>query len=290
MQWAVICFGVALFVAHGSATAIAAVVSQAPPPPPPQVEKVGPAADREIARFRLENLRNELEILLANHHADEADRARQKRELLAFKVYERVPFADGLEALRRELTAQAAVAPGVQVVDLRAVARPGSARRPPAEIFSDEASFRLAADQVADTIGIRVSLTGREDAVREWVRTWPSTLVRLVDPPVGHPEFNIFPDGHGHWTADARVYRFRDTHFPRVRPRDPVTILPVGLRTGPRADPELWELVTRIQKLAPASARLYAARGEFKLEAARMQFFISRPGSRAEAGPRAVAN
>lgn len=249
----------------------------------PQPTALAPARASEL-EYRLENLANELELLVRNHRADEADVKRQEHQLAVARAYQRIPFEDGLPALLKEL--RAASAPrGIAIERVLLVGRSGASRRIPRELYSDQTAFKMRPEDAVETLDIRIVTSsgpgaGDAAAVDRWAQGLGRRTTRLLDPPDGQDALRCFPDGRGHRTVDARIYRFRRIRFPRVRPRDPLSLLPASARRDPsgfaRAEPRLWQYVERIRRLEPVAGALYPIRGRFFLNDARMSFLLSK--------------
>jgi hypothetical protein len=87
--------------------------------------------------------------------------------------------------------------------------------------------------------------------------------------PIANQEFRI----------EGIAYRFKTLRFPRLIPRDPITLVPRGRRAQlSKTDPSLWQLVRKTEELRPLTPKLYESRAEFLLDGARMEFLLRRLG------------
>jgi hypothetical protein len=96
----------------------------------------------------------------------------------------------------------------------------------------------------------------------------------------------------GRFAVRARSYRFRELRYPRLRPRDPLELLPSWARRQPERfasqEPILWDYVKRIREKIPETPGLYEQRAEFLLDSARMSFFMTKAQAYAQTKPVAL--
>jgi hypothetical protein len=236
-------------------------------------------AERSDLRYRLESLDNELELLVRNQRSDESGSARLDRAFEALRVLERIPLETGIDDLRAEL-AHRAKPSGVGLVRLEILARDKPKKPLPDSLFSDTPKFHLEPDQIAETLHLRLVISGDGPAIEEWIQKWPEDQLRLIEPEKGYARPGLRPAGNGRFRLQARVFRFRKIRFPRLKPRDPVSLLPAWARREPgrfaQAEPELWRYVRRIQERIPETQAPFEKKGELLLERARMSFFLSK--------------
>jgi hypothetical protein len=237
------------------------------------------AQDRQQLRFRLENLFNEVDLLVRNEKVDRSDLARQERDFEGLKVYERIPLKEDWSGLKADLE-RSASAHQLKLVQLtRLPALSSRAPAVPASVFNDS-GFRLRTEQVVAEVPFRVVVSGEAGRVREWVRSWLDEQMRLAEPREGLENFSLHKAGERRWSLEARAFRYLPVSFPRLKPRDPITLLPDWARRSPdefaRAEPVLWGFVTRAREIIPRTEHPYEARSRFLLMDARMSFFLSK--------------
>lgn len=234
--------------------------------------------ERERLRFRLERLFNEADLLIRNSAASRADVARQERDARELRMMERIPFREDLTALRRSL-AESAASTGVRLERLRAGPPPPRPAPPPRELGTERARpFRLSPEQVAEELPLRLEVRGERASIERWIARWKDEILRLVEPA---GEFPLERGKKGGWIVHARAYRFRPgLEFPRLRPPDPLTLLPSWARKDPaafaRLEPELWRLVQKTRAAVPRARTHYKNRRQFLLNDARLSFFLSK--------------
>src|SRR5579885_1189347 len=200
----------------------------------------------EDLRYRLETLYNEVDLLVRNQRSDRSDLARVERAFKALRVDERIPMEPRIESLKAELTRRARES-GVKLLGLEVLSKDRPSKPVPRELYSDTPKFRLEPDQIAQTIHLRLTLSGDGPAIEQWIQKWPEDQLRLVEPEQGYERPGLKPTGHGRFTLKARVYRFRKIRFPTLKPRDPLQLLPTWARRDPagfaKEDPALWDYV-----------------------------------------------
>lgn len=224
-------------------------------------------------RSRLVFLWNEVDLAVRNRRSNERDVQRQEGEFRALRLFDRIPFTDALEGLEEELNR---VAPRFELANVRVrlLRREPPPPALPAEVYVDE-PFRLAPEDVGELLHLRIEGTGTREGVINLLDQRNAVVTRLLitaDPRL--------PEEAGRWWVDATAFRFRKIRFPRIKPRDPRTVLPRWARENPKdfaqAEPALWKRVESIEKLIPSAREAYPARERFLLNSARMSFFISK--------------
>jgi len=239
------------------------------------------AQQREALRYRLENSFNEVDLLIRNQKVDRSDIERQRREAEIIQLYERIPFKENLEGLKKELTDTAKTF-DIRLVDLKVMARSKAPAPIPKKVYSDSARYELKQEQVADTLQIQAMMEGSASQVKKWVESWPELQVRLVEPVGGYKDFKPAPAGKNgkHWFVNAKTFRFREIQFPKIEARDPIRQLPRWAQEKPqsfaKSEPVLWNLIEKSRTLSPQAQPLYDAKREFLLNAARMEFFMAK--------------
>jgi hypothetical protein len=236
-------------------------------------------AERSELRYRLESLSNEMELLIRNQRSDASDSARIGRAFEGLRVLDRIPLQPELASLRAELESRAKES-GVKVVKIELLGHDRPKKRVPAELYSDTPSFKLEPDQIGETLHIRLYLAGDGPAVEEWIQRWPYDQLRLIEPEAGYKKPGLKPNGAGRFTLRARAFRFRDIHFPKLKPRDPISLLPAWARKDPgrfaATEPLLWQYIRNIQERIPLTAGPFDGLRELLLDKARMSFFLSK--------------
>jgi hypothetical protein len=262
---------------------------------PPGLERALSPVERERLRYKLENLYDEVDLMIRNRDSDVADVHHQERDFRELRAFDRIPLAgsaeDSVAALQTELAANARLY-GLRLLRLSLV---GRARRPapvPKAILTSS-NFRLSAEQVAEALELELRVSGDPARVAAWTKSWREELLRVVEPEgelTKGAEGRLAKGAEGRLAKGAetqepptlkiraRAYRFRDIRFPRLSPRDPLTLLPAWARRDTkafaRAEPTLWRLVAGFQELAPKALPLYRVREDFLLNDARLSFFI----------------
>ncbi|MBC7692082.1 MAG: hypothetical protein H7222_09950 [Methylotenera sp.] len=234
---------------------------------------------RDQLRFRLENNTNELELLVKNQKADGSDLNRQKRDEEALQLYQRIPLKDQLDSLTLQMD-QSAKAQQVKLVNLRIIGRSSTAaQKIPAEVITDQ-KFKLTEDQLVEKIFIEAQVQGSAEQVKAWLDSWQENQMRLVEPRGGYGSYPLVALGKSEWKVLAQAFKFKDIQFPKLKPRDPLEVLPVTAKKNPqdfaKAEPMLWNIVKKSQTLLPQALPLFEAKREFKLNEARMNFFLSK--------------
>lgn len=233
--------------------------------------------ERSELRERLSNLWNEVELLLRNQKSLLLDIRRQEKEFKVLRVFDRIPLQERIEALEEELT-QSAREHSLTIRSLKVISRSQPGPELPTEIYTDSGPLRPEEKQIAQEIRIRIRGKGDLEMVRHWTGTWKDDLVRILEP--AKKPFHRKGTPSTHWEMEAIAYRFRDLKFPRLRARDPVTLLPRWARSNLAAfidrEPRLWSFVGRIQANLPKTEIPYQDKGRFLINAARMSYFSSR--------------
>jgi hypothetical protein len=234
---------------------------------------------RDELRFRLQDIFNEADLLIRNKKADQADLARIKRDESMLKMYSRIPLEEDLPDLERELGSTSENY-DLDLIRFSVTARSGTSGPVPASVYTDNSEFHLTSDQLVETISFRVIVRGDQKNVRNWVKAWGKDFVRIIEPQGGYGKLPVQKDPSGkphRYAVEGQAFRFRDIQFPKLLPRDPVTVLPEWARKNPsqfaKAEPELWRYVEKTRKLAPKAKPLYEHRREFLLNSARFDFF-----------------
>lgn len=229
--------------------------------------------ERSVLRHRLENIWNEVHLMVRNENSAKIDFDRLQREMRQFRVLERIPLRDNLDGLKEELELSIR-SHGLGLTSFKVIGRSRSADVPP-ELFTDSGRFRLSEKQLVEETRIEIRGKGKIDQVYRWISDWKEDLLRVIEP-VKSPEQRAGET----WRLQIRAYRFRDIQFPRLKPRDPMQLLPNWARKNPDRFAEqerlLWSLVVKTREMIPKSESAYQMRGKFLLEGARMSFFIKK--------------
>lgn len=258
-----------------------ALASPAPPSPSQAVPSLNDS-QRAALRYRLENLWNEVDLIIRNGKSELVDLGRQQRNFEMFAVFERIPMTEGLGALKSEL-AETAGKRGLKLLSLRKTgATPPPAGIPRSIVTDARPPFRLTPEKIAQEIRLEVTVRGDEAALRSWISGWEEEVMRVIelDERPGSISVVATDPKRNSWTVRARAWRFHPIRFPQLKPRDPREVLPSWARRAPEAfarkEPLLWSFVTRIEKSRDRAAEPYRRRGEFLLNNARMEFFLSK--------------
>ena len=236
-------------------------------------------AERNELRYRLENLYNELDVLVRNERSDDSGRARIERHFAGLRLYQRIPMEASIGSLKEELSHRASEL-GVRLLSLDVLSHDQPKKPVPRELLSDTPKFRIEDDQLTETFHLKLTLAGDGPRIEEWIQTWPQDQLRLIEPERGYTRPGLTPAGPGRFTLRARTFRFRNIRFPRLKPRDPITLLPAWARRDPAAfassEPFLWQYVRRIREKIPETPEPFEKKGALLLDSARMSFFLSK--------------
>ncbi len=240
-------------------------------------------AEREELRARLEASFNEADLLIRNQRADEADLKRIEKEMEHLKVFHRIPFSEQADQLKKDLT-ESAKAKGLKILSFRVTGRSkplSKKQKVPDAIFTDQVGFKLEPQQVASLVHFRVLVSGDHEEVKNWIVSWPDEQLRLVEPTGGHGNFPIKAHAKfNQWVVTGNAFVFRKIQFPRLKMRDPVSLLPAWARKNQaqfaKLEPRLWKYVKDTQELIPKARPLLESRRKFLLNQARMSFFVSK--------------
>lgn len=244
--------------------------------------------ERQRLRFRLENLWNEIDLTLRNSRSRILDLQRLEKEMNYFRVLERFPLREDLEALEGELILTAREH-RLQIHELKAISRQPVSRPVPEELFTDERKFEFAEDQLAQKITLRIRGKGSLHDVQKWISAWDEQIVRWIEP-LNDPR-DAKP---GSFEVRAATYRFRDVRFPRLKYRDPLSLLPPSARKNPdrfsEQERQLWSFVTRIRDASTKAEAATRTRENFLLASARMSYFIKKTQPKGRSVPEGPAH
>jgi hypothetical protein len=239
----------------------------------PSKEPILSTRDRSFVRYHLRNLWSEMDLLVRNRQADERDLRRQDREFTLFKVFDRIPFEPRTAELKKELSDSAGKF-RLAVKKIEIEREEDHPPAPPKTVYTDKLPFHFSKKQLCETLHVTIEGKGSLANVKKWIQEWDDVLLRFVEP-LSKP----IRTKQG-WRIKAATYRFRDVAFPKLNPRDPMSLLPGWAQQNPEAfaqkEPELWSYVTRIRARKQDAEILYENRRKFLLNAARMSFFLSK--------------
>lgn len=233
--------------------------------------------ERESVRFRLQNLFNEADLAIKNQKVNESDQRRIEREFEALRVYDRIPRHEEWASLKQQLDRSAKLE-GLKLNSLKKIkSQAPKPARVPESIYSDGSRFQLTEDQVAEPVLFEAEVQGSRDGVRRWIQAWRETQVRYAETEGGRAVTATKEDG---FIVKGRAFKFRDIRFPKIKQRDPFSVLPDWAKRDPKAfaqdEPRLWKYVTDTRELAPQAHPLLASRREFLTLKARLEFYIGK--------------
>jgi hypothetical protein len=267
-----------LSIAVGASHSSFAALSPAVSPNPPALTD----SQRSSLRYRLENLFNSVDLTVRNHRSDELDLERQEQTAQYLKMYERIPFQPRSEEIRAQLF-RSAEESGLKGRSFRFVEHPSEAPSIPAEIDMNEGSFRLSPEQVAESIRFRFVVDGEKNKVRDWILSWPENVMRLLEAEGGNRSPILQPLGRGRWEVEAWAFRFRNVRFPKLKIRNPRSLLPDWAVKHPalfaKQEPILWGLVEKAEDTLPQASAFLPIREKLLLNEARMSFFFIKAGA-----------
>ena len=241
--------------------------------------QAGELSPAEGLRIRLQTLLNDTELTLRNRNSARQGELRQARDLQYLKVFERIPLQENREALGVELSSSA-VSFGVQLLKFECgISQPPSARVPRV-LYTDDPPFEPQLDQLARAFPLHLEVRGNPKRIQDWIKSWPTELLRWVEP------FGEIREIHGthtegvRWIIDARAYAFQRFRPPLVSLRDPLSLLPTSARKDPqtfaRKEPALWKLITEIQARRSEALVQLHHRGQVLLDRARLNAYLEK--------------
>lgn len=252
-------------------------------------------AQKEKLRFQLDNIFNDVDLVIRNHRVDLADLSRIRKEEVVLGVYERIPFKEDLSGLKRGL-AESAKERGLKLRNLTRMPSAKTEASPvPSQIESNQ-RFRLRFDQVVETIPVELEVAGEENTIQQWVKDWVQDPVRLVevDATDGKRKLDsgslekvtLRKNAPNLWKLRAHAFRFKQLSFPKIRIKDPESLLPAWAKKNhnefAKSEPKLWSLVQKTKELMPRAQPLFEVRREFLLEQARFDFFAGKMRSQTQ--------
>lgn len=236
----------------------------------------------EKVAYRLELVRNQLELTVANQASLSNDLQKQQREFEAYGVFTRIPLASKdrkdkeiLRSIREDFEKLAASKSGFKVAKVEFEAPWRSApRRVPTAVNFDE-GYRMPEEQLADQRRIELVLDFTEEAPRDpvrWIEEHRAGARRLLVP--------ISTKAKGkRLTAKAWIYRFRDFDYPKMLAPD----LSRYQAPNAPASPAQKAAATRIERyrreipaLWPKAQPFVDNIRQFALNDLRMNFFTKR--------------
>lgn len=229
--------------------------------------------ERSKLRFHLENLWNEVHLIVLNEKSETLDVKRQERELQFFQIFDRIPFSRKTETLRKELNASAQEHQ-IQLIALEIHPIKKDPPPIPKEVYTNTQRFHFSEDQLVEKLQILIIAKNTVAKTESWTNLWSKQLLRLVIldslAPLNKSSNQV--------QILAHAFRFRQVQFPRLRPRQPVELLPAwaqkNLETFSKNEPFLWSFVTRIEEWKPKTKTAYENRRRFFLNDERMSFYL----------------
>lgn len=192
----------------------------------------------ERAAYRLELVRNQIELTIANHRSLASDVHKQERELQGMRVYEHVPLASSdfksdralLDAIKSEFQRAAELDSGFSVKKIE-FASPWrtNPKRIPSEVGFDS-EYQILESQIIDRRDLRVTLAFKESLPLDpskWFERQRNNIKRLLVSVRWMPQSL----GHArkpaslHGARDSRskelvgvvsIFRFRDFEYPKL--------------------------------------------------------------------------
>jgi hypothetical protein len=236
-------------------------------------------AQRESLRYHLEHVYNEVDLLLMNQKTDERDLLKLQRDLDTLKVFQRIPFDPEPEALQRELKASA-FDHGIKLLQFTLYEPLNSAPLRSTQASALPMSLPLKNHPLMKKLYFTARISGTHSHILAWLQHLKTEQMRLID--WEHPELdqNITAISPHQWILKAYAFQFREVKPPLITPPSPRSLLPLWARKNPRVfakqEPLLWSFITKTEAKLPLTTKLYQRRGEFKLNEARLNFFLSR--------------
>lgn len=169
---------------------------------------------------RLELIRNQMELTIVNHEALESDLSRQKKEIMAFDLFLRIPTAKGdaksdkdlLKAVRADLE-RAAVENGFKVRGVKFASKWRTTSKKVPDVVPFDEGFRATEDQIVDQRDLVADLEfdGAAPADTEaWLKHQQDSMNRLM---VAKNAAKWKRSGK-RLSATLSIFRFRDFQYP----------------------------------------------------------------------------
>ncbi len=264
-----------------------------------KVQSTSPAlgdSERSSLRFRLENIWNEVDLMVRNANADRKDVQRQEKEFKALQVYTKLPIASENTTKQATITSDLGKSIqrfGLKLGELKLLAASKPDRPVPETMPLDAQSFRFTEDQLVQKIRLTLTLNGTKKQLQDWMNSWnaivepesPDAPSKIAVTPYlewDPAALTTLPEmlTENQWKVYVQAYYFRDIRYPKLRPQDPLQILPDWARKNPELfkaqEPFLWGLIEKTQASIPQSLPGYETKARFALNSARMTFFTAK--------------
>ncbi|NBU20443.1 hypothetical protein EBS43_03350 [bacterium] len=235
--------------------------------------------ERQSLRYHLENLYNEVDLLIKNQKVNERDLSKLEYHLSELKVFTRIPFESELEQLKHELKASASDH-SVELLAITVMENNSRAAPLPHQRSTHSPLIRIQPEQLVKKIYFQAQLRGDQVEILDWLKHIKLEQMRLVD--WDHPrlEENLKKIAPHRWLLKAHAFQFRKIEYPELKPKKPKDYLPQWAKSYPmlfaQQEPLLWSFITKTESRLPLASKLYQRKGLFKLNEARLNFFLSK--------------
>jgi len=234
---------------------------------------------RQSLKYHLEHLYNEADLLIRNQRTDEFDLLKLHRDLQTLKVFQRIPFEAQAQDLKKELKASAS-SHGVTLLELNWRKPRLSAKNQFLQMPASPVRFPLSPQEFTRTLPFNAQILGHRDNVLNWLSQIKTEQMRLIDWENSKIEENLSQLSHNRWLLKAHAFQFLPLKHWVLKPKSPQALLPEWARRNPHSfavkEPSLWLLITRTEAQLARASSLYQKRGDFKLNEARLHFFLSK--------------
>lgn len=231
-------------------------------------------------KYKLTNLKNEMELLIKNKKTNELDLKKIENEFKNFKIYEFIPiefyekdFEKKLELSLREFH--------LNLNKIQVLSKSKMKKKPPAFLYSDTPQFKLKENQLTQEIKIKILLSGEPSQLQSWLK---KENLSFLFQPLSLPAFPKQTSLPGQKEMNqenqsleiiGKTWVFRKITFPKITPRNPHTLIK-KVKLSPKNLEELKLLASEIDKKTKLALPLYHNQEKFLLESARMSFFLSK--------------
>ena len=235
--------------------------------------------ERQSLRYHLENLYNEVDLLIKNQKADERDFNKLERHFAELKVFERIPFEANPEGLKQELKASAAEH-SLELIRVSIIQKPHQLHPMPQERSTHSSLTWLKPEHFVKKIHFQAELRGEMKQILEWLKHIKLEQMRLIDWEPAKVEASLKQISAHRWILKAHAFQFLRVNYPHLVPKKPREFLPAWARTDLKAfakqEPLLWSLIIKTEAKLSTASKLYQRKGLFKLNEARLNFFLSK--------------
>lgn len=184
------------------------------------VQQTDLAYDRTAQRLEL--IRNQMELTIENKNALESDIGRQRKEIIAFDLFARIPMAKGdvkndkelLKSLRSDFDKAAGDNQGFRIRSVKFGSKWQSAPKKVPEAVPYDKGYRAPENQIVDRRQVIVEVEfdrGVPSKPEDWMYRQQHSMRRLVSP----VNVKKWKKAGKRLIAQGEIFRFRDFEYPR---------------------------------------------------------------------------